>query len=88
MLLLGLMGSGEYGEITEIREHGAGRQGSARSPGPDGKSRLETMGIRVGKRVEMLRSEGGGPLLIKIGESRIAVSRGMAMKILVRRIEL
>ena len=87
MLLLGLLSSGECGEIMEIR-HGARGLGAAGSLCPDRQSRLETMGIRVGKQVEVLRSEGGGPLLIKVDESRIAVSRGMAMKILVRRIDL
>ncbi len=45
------------------------------------------MGIRKGKSVEMLNNEGRGPLLLKVDESRIAVGRGMAMKILVRRNE-
>ena len=46
------------------------------------------MGLRVGKSVEMLSNAGGGPLLIKVDESRIAMGRGVAMKILVRRKEL
>jgi ferrous iron transport protein A len=87
MLLLGLLGSGERGEIMEIRE----QKGCCRDSGPlcpDRQSRLENMGIRVGKKVEILKSEGSGPLLIKVDESRIAISRGIAMKILVRRISL
>lgn len=46
------------------------------------------MGIRIGKSIEMLTNEGRGPLLLKVDESRIAVGRGMAMKILVRRNEI
>jgi ferrous iron transport protein A len=42
------------------------------------------MGLRVGKRVEMLRN-GAGPVLVKVDESRIAVGRGVAMRITVRR---
>jgi ferrous iron transport protein A len=45
------------------------------------------MGIRPGKEVEMLNNKGGGALLVKVGDSRIAVGRGMAMKIMVRRQE-
>jgi ferrous iron transport protein A len=41
------------------------------------------MGLRVGKSVEMLNN-GGGPVLVKVDESRIAVDRGMAMKIMVK----
>jgi ferrous iron transport protein A len=89
MLLLGLLGNGDHGEIMEIREKKAGHERDAGCLCPDRQARLETMGIRVGKKVEMLKkSEGGGPLLIKVDESRIAISRGVAMTILVRRITL
>ena len=37
-----------------------------------------------GRRVEML-TNGAGPVLVKVDESRIAVDRGMAMRIAVRR---
>lgn len=46
--------------------------------------RLEDMGLRVGKSVEILNNRGG-PVLVRVDESRIAIARGMAMKILVRR---
>ena len=46
---------------------------------------MEDMGIRPGKEVEMLNNGGGGALLVKVDDSRIAVGRGMAMKIMVRR---
>ena len=46
--------------------------------------RVEDMGLRVGKTVEILNN-GGGPVLVKVDESRIAVARGIAMKIMVRR---
>jgi ferrous iron transport protein A len=41
------------------------------------------MGLRIGKRVVML-ANGAGPVLVKVDESRIAVDRGVAMKIKVR----
>jgi len=46
--------------------------------------RVEDMGLRIGKTVEILNN-GGGPVLVRVDESRIAVARGIAMKILVRR---
>jgi ferrous iron transport protein A len=42
------------------------------------------MGIRIGKGVEMLNN-GSGPVLLRVDESRIAIARGMVMKIMVRR---
>lgn len=46
--------------------------------------RVEDMGLRIGKKVEILNN-GGGPVLVKVDDSRIAVARGIAMKIMVRR---
>jgi ferrous iron transport protein A len=43
------------------------------------------MGLRAGKTIEMLNNKGGGALLVKIDETRIAIGRGMAMKVMVRR---
>jgi ferrous iron transport protein A len=70
MVPLGLLGIGESGEIV------AGAGGSA-------PSRAEDLGLRAGKRVVML-ANGAGPVLVKVDESRIAVDRGVAMKIQVR----
>jgi ferrous iron transport protein A len=44
------------------------------------------MGLRAGKVVEMLAGGGHGPLLVKVDESRLALGRGMAMQIFVRRL--
>lgn len=100
MTPLGLLSPGEAGEITEIkihnqehscrcRERGTGCGDSCSCGGALPKVRenvrLEDMGLRVGKNVEML-SNGTGPVLLRIDESRIAIARGIAMKILVRRI--
>jgi ferrous iron transport protein A len=46
-------------------------------------TRAEDMGLRVGKRVQML-ANGAGPVLVKVDESRIAVDRGVAMRVRVR----
>jgi ferrous iron transport protein A len=48
--------------------------------------RVEDMGLRIGKKVEILNN-GGGPVLVRVDESRIAVARGIAMKIMVRRLQ-
>jgi ferrous iron transport protein A len=83
MAPLGLLSIGERGEILEI--HGG------RGTPAAGKNRLlchvEEIGLRAGRVVEMLNNEGRGSILVKVDESRIALGRGMAMKIMVRRIE-
>ncbi len=86
MMPLGLLTSGECAEITDImvRKDCEMARSSGNGCGSM-QSRIEDIGIRAGKNVEMLNNEGRGPLLVKIDESRIAISRGMAMKILVRR---
>ncbi len=81
MMPLGLLGPGEQGEILAVRLHKADCCGGC--GGTSG--RVEEMGLRIGKTVVML-TNGGGPVLVKVDESRIAVDRGMAMKIMVREV--
>jgi ferrous iron transport protein A len=97
MTPLGFLSPGESGEIMEVRIHGHrgycrchndGREcecGMESGREKEG-ARMDDIGFRIGKTVEMLRS-GDGPVLVKIDESRIAIARGMAMKILVRRLQ-
>ena len=81
MMPLGLLGPGEQGEIVAMRSHNK----ASCCGGCGGEhGRVEDMGLRIGKLVEML-TNGGGPVLVRVDESRIAVDRGMAMKIMVRR---
>lgn len=47
---------------------------------------LRDIGLSRGKVVEILSNRGNGPILLRINDSRIAIGRGMAMKILVRRL--
>jgi ferrous iron transport protein A len=84
MAPLGLLSKGEQAEIVEIK----GQQGCGHGSSKNQLCHAEDMGLRVGKTVEVLNNEGKGPLLLKVDESRIAIGRGMAMKILVRRIEV
>ncbi len=90
MFPLGLMAIGESAEIVGNIRFGdhAPRPACCDAGGKCRKGsvvRIEDMGIRPGKTVEMLNNGGGGALLVKIDEARIAVGRGMAMKIMVRR---
>lgn len=90
MFPLGLLANGERAEVVSgipVLEHCNGlRCGPCQAKGREGSAvRLEDMGIRPGKEVEMLNNGGGGALLVKVDDSRIAVGRGMAMKIMVRR---
>lgn len=89
MVPLGLLGAGEKAEVMEIREQSRGICSTDinKPDRCDHIGRMEDMGIRSGKEVEILNSEGRGAMLIKIDESRIAICRGMAMKIMVRRKE-
>lgn len=75
MFPLGLLGAGEQAEIMSI------------NCGPEQAydCRSGDLGLRVGKTVQMLSNGGGGPVLLKLDESRLAIARRMAMKILVRR---
>ncbi len=82
MAPLGLLTSGERAEVLEIRL----RKEDCDQRKEKHICHAQDMGIRVGNVIEMLNSEGRGPVLIKIGESRIAIGRGMAMKIMVKKL--
>lgn len=79
MMPLGLLAPGEKAEILAIRggSHGCRRCAC--------QCRLESLGLREGKTVEMLNNPGHGPLLVKVDDSRLALGRGVAMKVSVRR---
>jgi ferrous iron transport protein A len=47
---------------------------------------MEDMGLRIGKSLEMLTNGGGGPILLRVDESRLAIARPMAMKIMVEKV--
>lgn len=88
MLPLGLLSSGEKAEVMEIREgkhRAVCSHGGAVTDRSEQMCRMEDMGLRAGKQIEMLNNEGKGAMLIRIDESRIAIGRGMAMKIMVKR---
>jgi ferrous iron transport protein A len=84
MIPLGLLSPGEQGEILAIRGRGAAGSASCFPDTAACDGRIGDMGLRVGKLVEVL-SNDKGPVLIRVDEARIAVDRGTAMKIMVRR---
>jgi ferrous iron transport protein A len=46
-------------------------------------SRLSAMGLSVGSELEVLNNRGRGPLLVLVRDTRIALGRGEAQKIVV-----
>lgn len=79
---LALLREGESGEIVA-----PAFQDECRPKHRGCREHLENMGLRPGKRVEMIANRGCGPLILRLDEARIALARGMAMKIYVRRNE-
>ena len=77
---LALMREGETGEIVDSTGRSEGGQKNRGC-----REHLENMGLRPGKCVEMIANRGCGPLILRLDEARIALGRGMAMKIYVRR---
>ena len=47
-------------------------------------ARLESMGLRKGETIEMMSNQKIGPILVRAGETRIAIGRGIAEKIAVK----
>ena len=93
MMTLGLVSAGERCEIIEVKHCGGcgggchddgHRHGHAHGARHKNDTRAEEMGLRAGKRVEMLKNDGNLVLLM-VDNARIAIDRRMAMKILVRR---
>jgi len=62
---LTLMNKGEKGTLKRI----VGGAGKVR--------RLAAMGVRVGSQIQLLQNNRGGPVMVKSGESRVAIGRGL-----------
>jgi Fe2+ transport system protein FeoA len=45
--------------------------------------RLSAMGLAAGMEIDMVRNDRGGPLVIKVLDSRFMIGRGMAHHIMV-----
>jgi ferrous iron transport protein A len=81
MMPLGLLSAGETGEIVAVRT--AQAAGGSKEEGGRCDCRVEDLGLRVGCTVQMLNNTGG-PVLLKVGEARLAVDRCLAMKIMIK----
>ena len=68
---LGFLAPGEEGVIKEI----AGGTGI--------NERLRGMGMTKGKSLRMIQNNACGPVIVALGETRLALGRGMALKVLV-----
>lgn len=62
------------GSTVLIRELDGGRNLS---------HRLTEMGLVCGTAIRVIKNDVGGPLIVSVGEGRLALGRGMALKILV-----
>ncbi len=71
---LAMVASGETVVVTEVVA-GRGLQG-----------RLAGMGLIPGVRIKVLNSQASGPVLIDLRGSRVALGRGIALKIAVKRV--
>lgn len=68
---LGFLAPGEAGVIKEV----AGGIGIS--------ERLRGMGVTKGKALRMIQNNACGPVIVALGETRLALGRGMAQKVLV-----
>ncbi|MCD6248241.1 MAG: ferrous iron transport protein A [Hadesarchaea archaeon] len=44
---------------------------------------LRTRGIREGKRISLLTKQPGGPLVVRVDNTQLAIGRGMANRVIV-----
>lgn len=68
---LGFLDTGKEGTVVSIN----GGMGLNR--------KLSEMGFAQGTRVKNVKNDGCGPLVVAVMDSRIAIGRGMAQKILI-----
>lgn len=84
MMMLGLAGQGECCEIVSIGHCGTcGDHCRTNDKHTATTTRAEEMGLRVGKRLEVLKNDGN-LLLLLVDEARIAIDRKMARAIQVK----
>ncbi len=82
MMPLGLLSTGETGEVVQIR---VPAPPAAQGAGAGGRSdtRIEELGIRVGRTVQMLNN-AGNLVLLKVDEARVAIDRSLAMRVMIK----
>ena len=72
MMALAFGRPGEEFEVAELK----GGRGFIR--------RLSEMGIYPGVKLSIVSNQGFGPIILAVNSTRIAIGRGMAMKIIVK----
>lgn len=70
---LNAIGVGKYAEVSNIE--GGELMGK----------KLMEMGVNKGTVIEIVRNDSG-PLIIKVGETRLVLGRGMAQKVVVKEV--
>lgn len=92
MVPLNQLNEGDFGEIVEItacRKRQCQRRKGWKSrffsnPEPFNPGRIADMGLRIGKKIQLLQKGKQGPLLIKVDDARIAVGQRMAENIFIK----
>jgi Fe2+ transport system protein FeoA len=79
MMPVALLSPGEHAEVVRLGEAG--------SCDASGLCRASDMGLRCGQTVQMLSNTGSGPILLKVGNTRIAIGRSLARQVLVSIVE-
>ena len=73
LMPLNMLSMGEEAELVDVRGgHGV-------------KRRLSALGLNPGMKVAMIQNAMRGPVVLSVMDSRIALGRGMAQRILVSR---
>lgn len=83
MCPLDLLGNGETAEIADF-EIAKSHSKRSKSCHNGHIHRAGELGLRKGKKVQVL-SNKMGPVLLKVGHSRVAIARGIAKKIMVKK---
>ena len=93
MIPLGLMRDGEKGVIRMIADEEAFKEIGYHEGKCKGgclfckkqMNKIKSLGLRTGMSIRVLKNEPGFPLLIQLENTQIALSRGLAMKILIEK---
>jgi len=69
---LTMLRPGSQARVAEVRPHGHGMV-----------QRLASLGILRGTELSVLQGDAGGALIVRIGETRLVLGRGMAHRVFV-----
>jgi len=78
---------GKYNNSVPLAELGAGEQGAVLKleGGAGFIGRMAALGFTPGATVRVLRNPGSGPIIVDVLDTQIALGRGQALKVHVRR---